>query len=205
METATSQVIGQLSGYMRGLMQRLDPGAGWCGEFLRRDPEGMRACLDGAAMPPWDVLESLLGDLAGAVGPVALARETEYAAGLRAAAVEVWDRLPGGEEELRTLLAAAGEQWTQAQAALRALSARLAETADRAAADALTRELSWTRDDAARAASREADLTARLAATSGTAARTGASAPSGHPARADRPGSAGEWPGHPARADRAGG
>ncbi|MCJ0873379.1 hypothetical protein [Streptomyces sp. AP-93] len=164
METATSQVIGQLSGYMRGLTQRLDPGAGWYGEFLRRDPEGMRACLDGAAMPPWDVLESLLGDLAASAGPGALARETQYAAGLRAAAVGVWDRLPGGTEELRTLLASAAEQRARARAALGALSARLAETTDPAQAQALSRELSWTRDDEARATARHEDLTTRLEA-----------------------------------------
>ncbi|MGW1773510.1 hypothetical protein [Streptomyces sp. NPDC002104] len=164
METATSQVIGQLSGYMRGLTQRLDPGAGWYGEFLRRDPQGMRACLDGAAMPPWDVLESLLGDLAASTGAAALEREARYAAGLRAAAVGVWDRLPGGVEELHTLLASAAEQRARARDALRVLSARLAETADPAQAQALSRELSWTRDDAARAAARHDDLTTRLEA-----------------------------------------
>lgn len=189
METATSLVIGQLSGYMRGLTQRLDPGTGWYGEFLRRDPEGMRACLDGAAMPPWDVLESLLGDLAGragqggaagapgAVDPAAIAREARYAAGLRAAAVEAWDRLPGGVEELHTLLAAALAQRSQAQASLRALSARLDRTADPALADALSRELSWTRDDAARAAARHEDLTARLAALAPSTGRPGWAAP----------------------------
>ncbi|MFD5145046.1 hypothetical protein [Streptomyces sp. NPDC058401] len=144
------------------MTQRLDPGAGWYGEFLRRDPEGMRACLDGAAMPPWDVLESLLGDLTASTGTMAIARETQYAAGLRAAAVEVWDRLPGGVEELRTLLVSAAEQQARARSALRVLSARLAESADPAQAQALSRELSWTRDDAARAAARHEDLTTRL-------------------------------------------
>ncbi|MGW5397365.1 hypothetical protein [Streptomyces sp. NPDC003952] len=173
METATSQVIGQLSGYMRGLTQRLDPGTGWYGEFLRRDPEGMRACLDGAAMPPWDVLESLLGDLTASTGAMAIARETQYAAGLRAAAVAVWDRLPGGVEELRTLLASAAEQQARARSALTVLSARLAESADPAQAQALSRELSWTRDDAARAAARHEDLTIRLEAVAPAGGRPG--------------------------------
>ncbi|MCX4782985.1 hypothetical protein [Streptomyces sp. NBC_01264] len=184
METATSQVIGQLSGYMRGLTQRLDPGAGWYGEFLRRDPQGMRACLDGAAMPPWDVLESLLGDLAGSTGATALAREAQYAAGLRAAAVGVWDRLPGGVEELRTLLDSAAEQRARARDALRVLSARLAETADPAQAQALSRELSWTRDDGARAAARHEDLTSRLEAVA--------------PGATGRPEE--DWPGYPSTA-----
>ncbi|MCY0950863.1 hypothetical protein [Streptomyces sp. H27-S2] len=164
METATARVIGQLAEYVRELTQRLDSGAGWYGEFLRRDPEGVRACVEGAAIPPWDVVESLLRDLAGVRGAEAAARETVYAGRLRAAAVAAWDRLPGGAEELRTLLAAAASQRADAERALRDLTARLGGAADHAEADALGRELSWTRDDAARAASRYEDLRARLAA-----------------------------------------
>ncbi|WP_329377493.1 hypothetical protein OG625_07305 [Streptomyces sp. NBC_01351] len=162
METATSLVIVQLAEYLRGLTQRLDSETGWYGEFLRRDPEGVRACLDGRAMVPWDVLESLLGDLAGARGAEFAERETVYAARLRAAAVTAWDRLPGGEAELRTLLAVSTAQRADSEAALRHLAARLSSTADPSEADALSLELSWTRDDATRAASRQADLTARL-------------------------------------------
>ncbi|WP_327417420.1 hypothetical protein [Streptomyces sp. NBC_01233] len=162
METATSLAISQLSGYLRGLTQRLDPGAGWYGEFLRRDPEGIRACLEGAAMPPWDVVESLLRDLEGARGTEFAARETVYAARLRAAAVTAWDRLPGGEEELRTLLAASAAQRAEAESALRNLTARLGGAVGPAETDALTRELSWTQDDVARAAARHEDLAARL-------------------------------------------
>lgn len=164
METATSLAISQLSGYLRGLTQRLDPGAGWYGEFLRRDPEGLRACLDGAAMPPWDVVESLLRDLAGVRGAEFAARETVYAARLRAAAVAAWDRLPGGEEELRTLLEASAAQRAESETALRSLTARLGGAADRAETDALARELSWVQDDVARAAGRHEDLAARLTA-----------------------------------------
>ncbi|MER6866153.1 UL36 very large tegument protein, partial [Streptomyces sp. NPDC000665] len=144
------------------MTQRLDPGTGWYGEFLRRDPEGLRACLDGAAMPPWDVVESLLGDLAGTRGAELAAREREYAARLRAAAVAVWDRLPGGEQELRTLLAAAADQRSVSEAATRALAARLGSAPGPAEAEALTRELAWTQDDTARAASRHEDLVSRL-------------------------------------------
>ncbi|MGW6820291.1 hypothetical protein [Streptomyces sp. NPDC055005] len=158
METATSLLIAQLAEYLRGLTRRLDPGAGWYGEFLRRDPDGMRACLDGAAIPPWDVVESLLGD-AGAV-----AGEVEYAARLRGAAAGAWDRAPGGAGELRTLLRTAAAQREASEAALRSLTARLGGTPDPAEAAALAREVAWTRDDAARAAGRHEDLTARLAA-----------------------------------------
>ncbi|MFI8447413.1 hypothetical protein [Streptomyces erythrochromogenes] len=154
------------------MTQRLDAGAGWYGEFLRRDPEGVRACLNGAAIPPWDVMESLLRDLAGAGGAELAARETVYAARLRAAAVAVWDRLPGGEDELRTLLVAAAAQRAESEAALRSLTARLGGTADRAETDALTRELSWTQDDVARAAARHEDLAARLTALETTPPQT---------------------------------
>ncbi|MFB6581459.1 hypothetical protein ACFCYC_29330 [Streptomyces sp. NPDC056402] len=164
METATSLAISQLSGYLLGLTQRLDPGTGWYGEFLRRDPKGVKACLDGAAMPPWDMVESLLRDLAGVRGAEFAARETVYAAQLRAAAVTVWDRLPGGEGELRTQLAAAVAQRAAAQTALRNLTVRLGRAADRAETDALTRELAWAQDDVARAVARHEDLAARLRA-----------------------------------------
>ncbi|MEY2271993.1 hypothetical protein AB8A24_23580, partial [Streptomyces sp. BF23-19] len=111
------------------MTQRLDPGAGWYGEFVRRDPEGLKACLDGAAMPPWDVVESLLRDLAGARGAEFAARETVYAAQLRAAGVAVWDRLPGGEGELRTLLAAGAAQRAASQTVLRSLTVRVGRAA----------------------------------------------------------------------------
>ncbi|WP_324605500.1 MULTISPECIES: hypothetical protein [unclassified Streptomyces] len=146
------------------MTQRLDPGAGWYGEFVRRDPEGMKACLDGAAIPPWDVVESLLRDLAAARGAQFAARETVYAAQLRAAAVTVWDRLPGGEGELRSLLAAAAAQRAASRTALRSLTVRLGRAADPAETDILTRELSWAQDDVARAAARHEDLAARLRA-----------------------------------------
>ncbi|MGR4880923.1 hypothetical protein ACIPUC_16175 [Streptomyces sp. LARHCF249] len=162
METATSLVIGQFAEYLRGLTERLDPGTGWYGEFLRRDPEGVRACLDGAAMPPWDVVESLLRDLAAARGEELAARESAYAARLRAAAVTAWDGLPGGAEQLRIQYTAAVEQRAATQAAVRSMTARLGGAADPAEADALARELSWTHDDAARATARHEDLAARL-------------------------------------------
>ncbi|MFH7594298.1 hypothetical protein WDV06_04230 [Streptomyces racemochromogenes] len=161
METPTALAIGQLTDYLRGLTQRLDPGAGWYGEFLRRDPEGMRACLDGIAVPPWDILESLLLDLPpGAAAP----QEEAYAAGLRAAAVAAWDARPGGARELRILLATATGQRKAVEEALSTLTARLGATADPARAEALSRELAWTRDDALRARSRQTDLRSRLAA-----------------------------------------
>lgn len=131
----------------------------------------------------------------GSQGDDFAAREARYAAGLRAAAVTAWDRLPGGAEELRTLYAAAAEQRAVSEAAAHALTARLAATADRTEADALTTELAWTRDDAARAAARHHDLTSRLNALRSRA-------PEHTPARQDGPTAqpagrpASPWPEH---------
>ncbi|WP_411104397.1 hypothetical protein [Streptomyces sp. cmx-4-9] len=163
------------------MTQRLDPGSGWYGEFLRRDPEGVRACLQGAAMAPWDVVESLLRDLAALRGEEFAAREAAYATGLRAAAVAAWDRLPGGAAEVQALLLAAQARRAEADAALRSLSARLAGAAGREESEALDREIAWTRDDAARATSRHADLAARLAAVSRPAPVPEPSAPEAGP------------------------
>ncbi|QES47423.1 hypothetical protein DEJ50_05880 [Streptomyces venezuelae] len=168
METATSldgaTAIDRLAAHLRRLTTHLDPGSGWYGEFLRRDPEGMRACLNGSAMPPWDVLESLFQDLAAVAGEEFTARAAARAAELRQAAVAEYDRLPGGAEELRSLLASAGAQRAASEAALHALSARLERSADPAESEFLTGEYSWTQDDLARAAARCRDLAQRLAA-----------------------------------------
>ncbi|WP_330333475.1 hypothetical protein OHS33_29625 [Streptomyces sp. NBC_00536] len=161
MDTVSSTAITQLASHLRVLTESLDPGAGWYGEFLRRDPEGMRACLDGIAIPPWDVVESLLQDLAGLRGAEFAAERSGHAARLRQAAVLAYDRMPGGEEELHALLAAAGAQREASEAAVYALTARLS-AAGPADAAALARELSWTQDDLTRATSRCADLAARL-------------------------------------------
>ncbi|MER5731320.1 hypothetical protein ABT084_23825 [Streptomyces sp. NPDC002138] len=164
METVSSTAIAQLAECLRELTEFLDPDAGWYGEFLRRDPDGMRACLDGVAMPPWDVMESLLQDLAALRGPEFAAERSGRAARLRRAAVLAYDRMPGGEEELHALLAASSAQRAASEAAVYVLSARLSAMPDPAAAAALSRELAWTRDDLTRATSRCSDLAARLAA-----------------------------------------
>ncbi|MFI5981896.1 UL36 very large tegument protein [Streptomyces sp. NPDC051555] len=164
MDTVSSTAITQLAAQLRVLTGSLDPGAGWYGEFLRRDPDGMRACLDGDAIPPWDVVESLLQDLVELTGARYAAERAGHAARLRAAAVQAHDRQPGGEAELHVLLAAAGAQRGISEAAVHDLTVRLSGAVDPAAAAGLARELSWTRDDLARAASRCADLTDRLAA-----------------------------------------
>lgn len=100
-------VVDQLPGqvrefaqYLKGLLTRLDQGGGWCAVFWQRDPEGMRACLDGWEVPPWDVVEALLRDLAVAYGDRAAAQETERARTLHRASLAAYDARPGGREAL---------------------------------------------------------------------------------------------------------
>ncbi|MFJ3924592.1 hypothetical protein [Streptomyces sp. NPDC090022] len=167
--------MSELAAYMRGLTALLDPAAGWYGEFLRRDPDGVRACLDGSAIPPWDVVESLLQDLAATRGTDLAQRHSHRIADLRRAAVTAFDRRPGGAADLHALLASAAAERAAAEAAVRTLTARLSAAApsgpagrpraDRPEAadqELLAHELSWTRDDLARAAARVADLSDRL-------------------------------------------
>ncbi|MYQ29844.1 hypothetical protein GTW65_02010, partial [Streptomyces sp. SID4956] len=67
--------IREFTDHLRDLLARLDRYAGWCLVFWQRDPDGMRACLEGREPPPWDVMESLLQDLAAVHGPAAAVAE----------------------------------------------------------------------------------------------------------------------------------
>ncbi|MFF5443935.1 hypothetical protein [Streptomyces sp. NPDC012888] len=194
METATSPdgatAMARLALRLRALTEALDPASGWYGEFLRRDPEGMRACLDAVAVPPWDVLESLLADLAAALGPEHAAAEAAVLAPLRAAAAAAYDRRPAAAGELRGTLARTGAQRAASEAAVHGLAARLAAAGDPEEARFLSGELAWTRDDLARAESRCADLSARLSALArpGPAAREASPRAAGPPPRTGLPG-----------------
>lgn len=61
--------VREFAVYLRDLLARLDQDSGWCGIFWQRDPDGMRVCLTGAEVPPWDVVEALLQDLGVGGGP----------------------------------------------------------------------------------------------------------------------------------------
>ena len=92
--------VREFVNYLNGLLAHLDQGGGWCAVFWQRDPEGMRACLDGREVPPWDVVEALLQDLAAVYGPDAAAGEAERARPLHAAAIAAYDGRPGGRDAL---------------------------------------------------------------------------------------------------------
>ncbi|WP_338673968.1 hypothetical protein V1460_13500 [Streptomyces sp. SCSIO 30461] len=144
--------LGELTGW-------LDRDAGWYGVFRRRDPEGLAACLQGAEIPPWDVVESLLQDLGAG------RTESESARVLHSAAAAAHDLRAGGREALRERLELMGREQVRAAERGRELRRRLALlTADSPDHQALAHELAWVHDDHTRAVARCAELTERLAA-----------------------------------------
>ncbi|GAA2444241.1 hypothetical protein [Streptomyces glaucus] len=198
--------VREFADYLRGLLARLDQDGGWCGVFRRRDPEGMRACLDGREVPPWDVVEALLQDLAAGYGPEAARTEAERARALHAAALAAHDARPGARDALRDRLDAMLREQRYAAERELELERLLASAATREAADVLRLDLAWARDDHARAAARCAELRARTAGLDRRAAapagRYDARRPTGGdldpapPAAPTRPA-----PGHPAPTD----
>ncbi|MFD5910508.1 hypothetical protein ACFWHL_17515 [Streptomyces massasporeus] len=155
--------VGEFATYLDGLLARLDPSGGWCAVFWQRDPEGMRACLDGRDMPPWDVVEALLQDLAGQYGPGGAGPETERARALHAAALAVYDTRPGGRDALGDRLDVVLREQQYAAERQAALARHLTSATTPEQADALRLDLAWARDDHERAAARCAELRARMA------------------------------------------
>ncbi|MFD7548952.1 hypothetical protein ACFV0R_30215 [Streptomyces sp. NPDC059578] len=156
--------IREFASYFKGLLARVDQGAGWCGVFWQRDPEGMRACLDGREVPPWDVLEALLQDLAADQGARVARMEVARARALHAAALAAFDARPGGREILGDRLdAMLGEQRYAADRRLE-LSRLLDATEVPEEAEGYRRDLAWAQDDHERATARCAELRARVVA-----------------------------------------
>ncbi|GAP52068.1 putative uncharacterized protein, partial [Streptomyces azureus] len=155
--------VREFAHYLDGLLARLDPSGGWCAVFWQRDPEGMRACLDGREMPPWDVVEALLQDLAGQYGPGGAGPETERARSLHAAALAAYDARPGGRDALRDRLDVMLREQKYAAERQADLTRLLATAATREEADALRLDFAWAHDDHERATARCAELRARIA------------------------------------------
>ncbi|MFF0473157.1 UL36 very large tegument protein [Streptomyces sp. NPDC004284] len=151
--------VALFRGWLTELVGRGRPDGGWYGVFAARDPEGLRACLDGAEIPPWDVVASLLQD-AGEPGdgPFAARGRTLYAA-----AAGAHDGRPGGAEALAERRDLMEGERRRAETRSRELTERLRTTPDPAEAARLEHDLAWTRDDHARAAARVRELTGRLA------------------------------------------
>ncbi|MET7617448.1 hypothetical protein [Streptomyces sp. NPDC005408] len=165
---------GVFARYLKGLAALIDPGSGWYGIFWQRDPEGMRACLDGTEIPPWDVVESLLQDLAAERGTQFAKLESVRARQLHSASAAAHDRRPGGrealEERLELMLREEVYATGRADELLRGLAG---EPEGSAAAEQLAHELEWTRDDYARATARVSELRSRHAELCGDARQVG--------------------------------
>ncbi|MEU4181372.1 hypothetical protein [Streptomyces sp. NPDC026589] len=149
--------VGAFAQYLRELVARLDPGHGWYGVFTRRDPVGMRSCLDGAEIPPWDVVESLLADLAALRGARFAEQVSVRAAALYSVSAATHDRRPGGRQELVHRLELMVREQHRAAERLRGTGPGVPDPAEPEA-------LAWARDDHERATARCAELRGRLAA-----------------------------------------
>ncbi|MFJ9733931.1 hypothetical protein ACIRUL_21750 [Streptomyces sp. NPDC101171] len=154
--------VREFANYLDGLLGRLDQGGGWCAVFWQRDPEGMRACLDGRELPPWDVLESLLQDLAAAHGSAVATAEREHARALHAAAASAYDTLPGARDALGDRLDVMLREQRYAAERRSELTRRLTAATSREETEALRLDLAWAHDDHDRATARRAELEARL-------------------------------------------
>ncbi|MGW0767056.1 hypothetical protein [Streptomyces sp. NPDC002676] len=178
---AVDQLPGQMrefASYLNGLLARLDPGGGWSGVFWQRDPEGMRACRDGREVPPWDVVEALLQDLAAEHGPAAATAEKERARTLHAAALSAYDARPGARDSLGDRLDVMLREQRYAAERQAELGRLIVAAATREEAQSLHLDLAWARDDHERATARCAELRSRMARLEKTD-RGGADAPAG--------------------------
>ncbi|MGY1545519.1 hypothetical protein [Streptomyces sp. MN6] len=175
---ATEQLpddVREFTDHLRGLLARLDGYTGWCPVFWQRDPDGMRACAEGRELPPWDVVESLLQDLAAVHGPAAAEAELPRVRLLHAKATAAFDERPGARQALRDRLDVMLREQRYAADRRADLTHRLASAAGREDADALAADLAWAEDDHRRATARCAELTARVTALD--AATQGAGSP----------------------------
>ncbi|WP_030252734.1 hypothetical protein [Streptomyces violens] len=160
-EEQLQDALGEFAHFLRGLTEALDETGGWYGVFLQRDPEGVRAWLEGREVPPWDVVESLLHDLSGRCGAQAAAEAGTRARRLHGAAVAAYDALTGPaglRDRLDTTLA----ELRDATRRERDLRAGLEHAEPGTEADTLTYELAWAADDMARAHARVQELQLRI-------------------------------------------
>ncbi|MFE1289262.1 hypothetical protein [Streptomyces sp. NPDC058751] len=148
--------------YLNGLVGRLDRGGGWCEVFWQRDPDGMRACLEGREVPPWDVVEALLQDVFARYGERAAAQETTRARTLYEGSLAAYDARPGGRDALGDRLDVMLREQRYAAERQVGLSGRLASAVSREEAEAIRVDLAWAQDDHERATARCAELRHRI-------------------------------------------
>ncbi|MET8170147.1 hypothetical protein ABZT34_38935 [Streptomyces sp. NPDC005329] len=155
--------VREFASYLNGLLARLDQGAGWCAVFWQRDPDGMQACLDGREVPPWDVVEAVLQDLAAEYGTAVAEQQAERVRPLHAAALAAHDARPGGRDALGDRLDVMLREQRYAAERLADLGRRLPSAATQEQADAIRLDLAWAHDDHERATARCAELRYRMA------------------------------------------
>ncbi|WP_031004374.1 hypothetical protein [Streptomyces sp. NRRL F-5727] len=179
--THTPSEMAEFTRWLGGLTARAEQAGGWWAVFAERDPDGLGACLDGAELPPWDVVESLLQDVGEA---------PEHGRELYAAAAAAHDRRPGGAEALTTRRELMERERRHAETRVRELGEWI-RTAGPEEAARLAHDLAWTRDDHARATARIVDLTDRLDRLHAAPPPAAAAAPA--PARARPRGARYAW------------
>ncbi|MFD4376783.1 UL36 very large tegument protein [Streptomyces sp. NPDC058486] len=147
--------MAEFTHWLGGLAARAERAGGWWAVFAERDPDGLRACLDGAELLPWDVVASLLQDVGEA---------PERGRALYAAAAGAHDLRPGGAEALAARRALMEDERRHAETRIQELDLLLLThpAPDSGEAARLAHDLAWTRDDHARATARIVDLTDRL-------------------------------------------
>ncbi|MEU7340941.1 hypothetical protein [Streptomyces sp. NPDC007074] len=153
--------IREFASFLDGLTRRLDQDGGWCGVFWQRDPDGMRACLEGREVPPWDVVEALLQDLGAEHGAAVAAREAARARSLHGASLTAFDARPGGRDALGDRLDVMLRERRYAAERRTELNRLLGEAGTPEDADAVRLDLAWAQDDHERATARCAELRRR--------------------------------------------
>lgn len=154
--------VREFARYLNELMHRLDQSGGWCGVFWQRDPDGMRACLDGWEVPPWDVVEALLQDLLATHGDRAAAHETDHARTLHHASLAAHDARPGGRDALGDRLDVMLREQRYAAERQTELTRLLHTAGTHEQAEAIRLDLAWAHDDHERATARCAELRHRM-------------------------------------------
>lgn len=145
----------------RSLLTGLGDRPGWYAEYARRDPDAARAHETGHEVPPWDVVRTVLRDLARNAGaPDAGPADVAGVHALHSAAVAAEDARPGSGARLHARLAAAGRAYEVAAARVR----DAARAHARVPSDSRAGFLAWARDDLDRAAARRSALRSRLGA-----------------------------------------
>ncbi|MFI8368971.1 UL36 very large tegument protein [Streptomyces sp. NPDC085466] len=144
--------MAEFTHWLGALAHRAERVGGWWAVFAERDPDGLRACLDGAELLPWDVVASLLQDVG---------EDPERGRRLYAAAAGAHDRRPGGATALVARRELMERELRHAEARIQELR-ELLRRPDPEEAARLAHDLAWTRDDHARATARIVDLTDRL-------------------------------------------